>query len=459
MALHDLMQRRADLAREARKLVETADKEGRSLTEGERNRFQAIEEEVRGKDGKGGLDAEIETRQKISAFSDAVTEGRSSDPLPHDPSQTKHRYSLLKAIRQVADRMTGNGGGLDGLELEVSQELIKRRGSPLKRGASFCMPTDLPINMGVAARFAQQWGRNLDGTQKRTFDTTAGAGAIPTILDTNYIELLRNRMVVDEAGATLLSEMQGLFAIPRRTAASTLYWVAEGASITGSNTTVDQVPFTPRTAGAMTDISRRLTEQINTDSETFVRRDLSAVVARGVDLAALNGTGQNNQPLGVAQNPNVGIVALGTNGGPPTWDMVVNLETNVATANADLGRLSYITNAKGRGILKRTAKIGSTFPIYLWDTQNPDTPLNGYPCHVTNQLPSNLSKGTSGAVCSPVLYGNWEDLVIAMWSGQDVIVDPFTGSASGTLRLVMLQDIDINLRHPESFQKCVDMTT
>src|SRR5262249_7741440 len=155
------------------------------------------------------------------------------------------------------------------------------------------------------------------------------------------------------------------------------------------NQTIDQVPFTPKTVGAFTDISRRFAELVNTDAEMFVRDDLANIVARALDLAALNGTGASNQPLGVIQNPSVTIEAIGTNGGAPTWDMIVNLETDVAAANADMGALSYITNAKVRGKLKRTAKIGSTYPIYLWDTIGGDTPLNGYPAYVTNQLPSN----------------------------------------------------------------------
>ncbi len=58
-----------------------------------------------------------------------------------------------------------------------------------------------------------------------------------------------------------------------------------------------------------------------------------------------------------------------------------------------------------------------------------------------------------------MIFGNWNDLIIAFWSGQDVIVDPYTGSSSGTLRIVTLQDVDVNVRHPESFNSIVDLTT
>jgi HK97 family phage major capsid protein len=234
--------------------------------------------------------------------------------------------------------------------------------------------------------------------------------------------------------------------------------VAEGTAPTGSNPTVDQVPFTPRTCGAFTDITRRLAEQINTDAEMFVREDLAAIVARGVDAAALNGTGAANQPLGILNNTNVPVEPLGTNGGPPTWQMVINLETDVAKANADIGALAYMTNAPARGKMKQVTKIAQpTFPRFLWD-EDPD-PVNGYPAFVTNQIPSTLTKGTATGVCSAIIFGNWNDLIFAFWTGQDVIVDPYTGSSAGTLRIVTLQDVDINVRHPLSFANCVDMTT
>lgn len=451
--LKEMRRRRAQLVAEARAISELATKETRSMSTDERSNFERIIGEAE------ALGGEIAQRERLDALEGIIGQAgeRQGQPiatdLPHNEARNLGKYSILRAIRVMADR-----GRLDGLEGEVSQEIIHRRGSIIKRSVpanGFVMPYDLPIDTRSAAI-----GRRRHGSaEQRSFATTQGVGGIQTTLDSTYIEILRNRMVVQQAGARVMTDMSGNFAIPRQSAATTMYWLAEGGSPTGSQPTIDQVPFTPRTAGAYTDITRRLAEQVNTDAEMFVRDDLAAVCSRGVDLAALNGTGNNNQPLGLAQNPAIGVTAMGTNGGDPTWAAIVAQETAVATANADMGSLAYVTNAKVRGKLKNTAKIGSTFPIYLWNSDAPDTPLNGYPAFITNQLPSNLTKGSSSGVCSPMIFGNWQDLVIAFWSGQDVIVDPYTGSSSGTLRIVTLQDVDINVRHPESFNLILDLTT
>ncbi len=441
MTALELRKRRAEKLAEARKIMDASDKEKRSLTEEEQTAFDGAIGEA------DSLQAQIAHRDLWDKIDSESREsvGRGMDDLPHnDPVATrggKHQYSLLRAI---SSRL--NHQPLGGIEQEVHLELSKRRAaSGLGEPKGILIPWDLRIS---------QSGR----TERRALDTASGVGSIPSILDGTMIEYLRAKMVLYGMGARVMSGMQGLFAIPRQTGTGTFYMVGESVAVTGSNQTIDQVPFAPHTGGAYTDYSRRFLEQTNQDAENLVREDLAAVIARGVETQALNGSGASSQLLGFLQNPNITTEAVGTNGGAPTWDIIVNLESDVAIANADMGSLGYVTDAAVRGKLKRTAKIGSTFPIYLWDNQSPGAPLNSNPCGITNLLPSTLIKGGSGAVCHTLLYGNWADMVFAFWSGLDVLVDPYSNSTSGTVRIVALQDFDVNLRHPESFSRCVDIT-
>ena len=68
-------------------------------------------------------------------------------------------------------------------------------------------------------------------------------------------------------------------------------------------------------------------------------------------------------------------------------------------------------------------------------------------------------KGTSGAICSAILFGNWSDLLIGMWSAIDVLVDPYSNSTLGGVRVVVFSDVDISVRHPESFAAMLDALT
>lgn len=140
---------------------------------------------------------------------------------------------------------------------------------------------------------------------------------------------------------------------------------------------------------------------------------------------------------------------------PPTWAHVVSLETEVAQDNADIGALSYITNAKVRGKLKQTEKASNTAQ-FVWTD---DGTMNGYPARVTNQVRSNLTKGTASGICSAIFFGNWADLVLGLWGGLDILVDPYTHSTSGTMRVVALQDVDFAARHAQSFSAMLDALT
>ena len=62
----------------------------------------------------------------------------------------------------------------------------------------------------------------------------------------------------------------------------------------------------------------------------------------------------------------------------------------MATANADGGSLGYLTNSKVRGRLKRTQQFTGTNGAPVWQGSE----LNGTRAIVSNQVPSNLTKGT-----------------------------------------------------------------
>lgn len=311
---------------------------------------------------------------------------------------------------------------------------------------------------------AAKQGRSAQGffvpaeVQRRDLNVTtatAGGNTVATnLLAANFIELLRNKMAVTGMGAQFLSGLSGNIAIPRATGGATAYWVAESGAPTESQAAFDQVAMSPKTVGAFSDISRKLLLQSSMDVEAFVRNDLATVLALAIDLAAINGTGASNQPRGILATSGIGDVAGGTNGLAPIWSHIVELESDVAIANADVGTMGYLTNAKVRGKLKTTSKVSGQNG-FIWE----DGMLNGYNAAVSNQVPSNLTKGTSNGVASAIIFGNWSDLIIGQWGTLDLMVDPYSGSTSGTVRVVALQDVDVAVRNAVSFSAMLDALT
>ncbi len=87
-----------------------------------------------------------------------------------------------------------------------------------------------------------------------------------------------------------------------------------------------------------------------------------------------------------------------------------------------------------------------------------DNRILGYDYMSSTLVPSDLSKGT-GSNLSALIFGDFSQLMLGFYSGVDVIVDPYTGSNAGTLRLAFFQDFDVALRHDDSFSVIKDIVT
>ena len=190
---------------------------------------------------------------------------------------------------------------------------------------------------------------------------TAGGNLVATdLLAADFITLLRNASLVRRMGARVLGGLVGNVAIPRQTAGVTVGWVAQAGPATESDATFGQVTLSPKTAHAIQDVTRDLLLQGTPAVEGLIRADLIESMATQLDFIALHGTGASNQPTGLAATAGIGSVAGGTNGAAPTWDNIVDLESQVANNNAAFGATGYLTNTKVRGKLKRTQKFSGT---------------------------------------------------------------------------------------------------
>jgi HK97 family phage major capsid protein/HK97 family phage prohead protease len=325
-------------------------------------------------------------------------------------------YSFLRAMNALANPGDRAAWEAAAFEREVSEAGAKAAG---KSSRGIFVPSEILRNK-----------RDLTaGTNN------AGGFTVATdLLAASFIEMLRNRAVVMRSGATMLSGLVGNVAIPKQSAAATAYWVAENSAPTESQQTLAQVTMNPKTVGAWTDISRRLLNQSSIDVEAMVRRDLSSVIALAIDAAALYGSGSSNQPTGIKNQTGVNTKDFAATN--PTFAELVAMETEVATDNADIGTMVYLFNPAQRGALKTTEKATNTAQ-FVWE---PGNTVNGYRTETSNQV-------TAG----DVFFGNFADLLIGMWAGLDLMVDPYSGSTAGTVRVVALQDIDIAVRNAVSF--------
>jgi HK97 family phage major capsid protein/HK97 family phage prohead protease len=352
------------------------------------------------------------------------------------------RAAVLEKIgtQPVEHSITANDIGLSDKEtrsfsfVKALNYLSNQGDAQARRDAAF------EIEVGEAA--AKQYERSSNGivipneVLRRDLvvgTPTAGGDLVDDVLLAgSFIDLLRNRLSISQAGATMLTGLQGNVSIPRQTSASTAYWVGENSSPTESQQAIDQVNMTPKTVGAFVDYSRRLLLQSSIDVEGMIRNDLARVIALEIDRAAVYGTGSSNQPQGLTNVSGIGSETLTSFG---TFAEYIAMETDVTAANGDIGAMRYIINASARGSLKSTEKASNTAQFVYENDE-----INGYPVIVSNQLLNN-----------DALFGDFSQFVMGMWSGLDLTVDPYAGATAGTVRVIALQDVDFAVKQPACF--------
>lgn len=299
-----------------------------------------------------------------------------------------------------------------------------------------------------------------------TATTAAGGAVVATdLLATDFITLLRNAILVRRMGARVLSGLRGNVDIPRQIGSVTPGWYTQGSAASESDAQFGKVSLTPKTVHTMQDVTRELLMQSTPAIEGLIRLDMVDSMAVGIDWASLNGSGSGGQVLGLFNTAGIGAEVGGTNGAAPTWDNIVNLESLVANANAATGAMGYLTNTKARGKLKRTQKFSGTNGQTVWeDPMQGDDPsmfgrLNGYRCGVTNNVRSDMTKGSAAGVCSGIAYGNWSDLLIGEWGAAEIVVDQLTQAANRIVRFHIWQTVDVGVRRGQSFATMNDALT
>lgn len=439
--------------------------ETRELTAAELTEHDAIMVEIRSMDGKitklresialresqDDMDNEIKDKK----FGRDVQPRAVADPAREGLSNKEHKdlqnYSFVRALNACLD-----GRKLDGLEGEMAQEGEKeqREAKVERMGGNLVIPQ---LVLRSAGALGSMETRDTTATGTTTNPGDQGGVTIATMVG-SLIDRLRKKLIMNSMGVTMLGGLQGNIDFPKVIADDEAVEKAENAVSAESSVTFSKISLSPRRLPVFVEVSRQLLMQSTADIEAWLRNDMAFQIAQVMDNRAINGSG-SSQPFGILNTVGVGAVALGTNGGAPTYDMIVDMETQVASLDADFGALGYIANTKTRGKLKKTLVASNTAAQMIWDRQNPSSPLNDYKVGVTNLVPSNLVKGGSGAICSGMAFGNFNDALMGQWGGLEFLINPYSRDTEGLIRINAWTFYDFILRRVESFAVVKDILT
>jgi HK97 family phage major capsid protein len=380
------------------------------------------------------LFAEISGKRKIEFQGNFHNHG--ADEIGLSKSE-KRRYSMIRLAQYLADPNPRSADEA-GFELEVGRAVeAKHPRSP----NGVLVPWEVLGTVKAAAE-----------TPGQTVGTFSDGGALVGVdyLGAEFIDLIRNTSAFLNTGITVIAGLEGNVEIPKKLTSSQWYMVGENTDVNNSKLTFGTVNMIPRQIGVRVPISRRMMKQSSLGIENLVRQDMAESVSLGMDKNIGYGTGSNNQPLGLKNISGIGSVTFGggtslavssdLGGGTHDfgdWADYVALETAIYSANLNVAAMRYVGNSAARGALKTTLRASGSAPDYIL---RDDGTVNGYQFLTSNQIEQN-----------DVFFGNFADVVVGMWSGLDVVLDPYTQSANGQVILTCMQDFDVAVRRPQSF--------
>jgi len=436
--LQQLRERRAAALARAQAPFNAARGETRAMTPEETTTYDAAMTEVR------SLATQIQQAEEQEAL-EAEQAGRTQPLNNHTTTEARSlaKYSLLKAVRSAPGYP--GGGKLEGLELEMHQEAAKdarAAGEPLK-------------GVGVPQMLIG------GGVEQRDNGITTGGGAFTQPEDgaavvertlRPVIDLSRPNTVLRSLGAQFLTGLTGNVGVPSQTQGAVSTWKGEIDELDKSNQKFGSADMTPHRLGTFAVRSLQFLAQTAPSVEAMLRTDLENSIMEALEVAAINGSGTNNQPLGILNTAGINALALGANGGNPTRAMLIGMQALVEDQNIRMDSPGFLFNVLTKATLLNT-KVDAGTGIFLMSDNGQVLATRAA---VTSLVPKNLTKGT-GTALSAAIFGNWRDLLIGQWGGLDITIDPYTLATKGEVRIILQSFFDVLVQRAKAFSAVKDI--
>jgi len=367
----------------------------------------------------------------------------------------KNTYSVFDkqerdAIRQQYDlpalvRNLMGGGQFKSYEQEVSDEMRRRLGEARDLGGVL-------VPYCALVRDAETLGRPQSGVIPGV-GGNGGALVSTDLLADDYINPLSARLVTRRAGSLFLDGLRGNIALPKGGNVTTTWVTLEGGAVGQVNPAFSQVVGTPHTLGAYTDITHQLVTQSSMPVQQLVGELILQALARGIDVAAFSGTGTDGQPLGISGISGVATID-GITADEPTRADLLRFIAALDGADVETEKAVWVAGAAVK------AKLAGTLDLHLVKNVEGTENVGGVTgAHylLYNGKIEEYPFLTSGLCPAKSLYfGDFSQMIIAGWGdGVTLTVDPYTRSKDGGVRVVVMKDVDIMVRHGEAFAKGV----
>lgn len=318
----------------------------------------------------------------------------------------KNEYSIVRAIRSLVDESVDAA-----VERAESARLYREAGLKPSRG-SIMIST-------------------------RAFDGTANVGKALIGTDHRadmFIDKLRTVMAVQP---TFMDGLVGNVDIPLLSGSSTVNWVV-GLNSDAAETkpATDSITLSPKKLTGYVDVGLDLLTQGTPDATNIVLNDLFEVMARKLENTILKGATVSTLTIpGLAGTTGVKTVVI-ADVTKATWQDMLKFEAAVSSY-ANMGNVQFILSGPDRAMFKGISKDTGSGRFICESNE-----IDGYKAAISGELAS-----------GDIFFGDFSRILVGRWGGLEVMIDPYSLSKSGGVRLVVRMICDIAVRQPEAFVK------
>lgn len=363
----------------------------------------------------------IRENQSITDFRSELMNAISSKPWDDGPAYHKGEQRDYNVANILRAEVTGDYSNA-GYEREMSQEAARNYPTS-PRGV--VVPTEAILGRASIT------------------STGNAAGAVTTDLNAGmFIDRLRPQSSVMAAGATVMTGLSRNFTVPKLAADTTAEWLAEGAAVSDSSMDIDSISMSMKRVSASQSFTREALLQAQPNLDDLVRSNIGTVLSQAIDLAGLEGTGTNGQPTGILNTS--GINTLTAAGNTITHAEALTALAAIEADNISTANAVFIMHPNDYARIAQT-NVDSGSGKFVIDAPN-------------NTILGRRVMQTTKATEGNVYLGVYQHLLVAMFGGVDLVVDPYTNAASAKIAITSHMMADVNVRHAQAFN-LISLTT
>ena len=416
MTLKDLKAQRSEYYNEFVAIGNTADAEGRVMTEAEQERSDKLDGMI------ADLDIKIKHKTREQEMVARMAQGGTASTSEQREVERVHgAFSISRAVAQVA-----NGRNLEGAEAEWAQEAQKEaRSQGLQMAGQIAIPS-IALRAGAADNFQAGSGD--------------GSGFVPTAVPA-AIEALRAPTVIEQLGTTVIRNATGNLKFPRVSVKASGTGATEVEASTASGMEMDELSLTPQRVAAKTVYSKQLVLQGGSEVDALIAGELAAAMNAYIDDACFD-TVLASTAINVSTSGDTALDAA----------LAFKMEAEVLADGGNLAGGVYVMSPLAYQLSKAEAAVASVSP--LWDNGQ----FNGFRAVATPYLVNGLLNDAS-TPAGQMLFGNFaQGGILAYFGGIDLLVDPYSAAGTAQITLHVNRFFDFDVRQPGALAKATQLT-